>query len=68
MATAKSAKRKSPQKSCGISWKNEDIQLLLEVMKEEMILFSLDNVKTPKQKRAGYKNVLVKLQNKGKID
>ena len=49
MATAKSAKQKSPQKSRGISWKNENVQLLLEVMKEETILFSLDNAKTPKE-------------------
>ncbi|KAK2549546.1 hypothetical protein P5673_029931 [Acropora cervicornis] len=41
MATAKSVKQKSPQKSRGISWKNENVQLLLEVMKEETILFRL---------------------------
>ena len=67
MAIGKSAKQKSPQKSRGISWKNENVQLLLEVMKEETILFSLDNAKTPKEKRAAYENVVVKLQNKGKI-
>ena len=66
MATAK--KQKSPQKSRGTSWKNADVQLLLEVMKEETILFSLDNAKTPKEKRAAYKNVQVKLQNKGKLN
>jgi len=27
----------------------------------------LDNAKTPKEKRAAYENVVVKLQNKGKI-
>ena len=54
MATAKSAKQKSPQKSRGIFWKNENVKLLLEVMKEETILFSLDNAKTPKEKRAAY--------------
>ncbi|KAK2565423.1 hypothetical protein P5673_010481 [Acropora cervicornis] len=57
MASAKSAKQKSPQKSRGISWKNENVQLLLEVMKEETILFSLDNAKTPKEKKAAYENV-----------
>lgn len=61
MATAKSAKQKSPQKSRGISWKNENVQLLLEVMKEETILFSLDNAKTPKEKRAAY---VVRLVNR----
>ena len=66
MATAN--KQKSPQKSRGTSWKNADVQLLLEVMKEETILFSLDNAKTPKEKRAAYKNVQVKLQNKGKLN
>ena len=67
MATEKSVKQKSPQKSRGISWKNENVQLLLEVMKEETILFSLDNTKTAKEKRAAYENVAVKLQNKDKI-
>ena len=43
-------------------------ELLLEVMKEETILFSLDNAETPKEKRVVYKNVQVKLENKGKID
>ena len=44
-------------------------ELLLEVMKEETILFTLDNGETPKEKeRAVYKNVQVKLENKGKID
>ena len=38
-------------------------------MKEEMILFSLDNAETPKEnEKAAYKNVQVKLENKGKID
>ena len=44
-------------------------ELLLSVMKEEKILFTLDNGETPKEKeRAVYKNVQVKLENKGKID
>ena len=44
-------------------------EFLLEVMKEETILFSLDNGETPKEnERAAYKNVQVKLENKGKID
>ena len=58
IATAKSAKYKSPIKSRGVSWKNTKGE----------ILFSLDNAETPKQKRAAYKNVQVKLENKGKID
>ena len=67
MTTTKSAKQNSPQKSRGISWKNENVLLLLEVMIEETILFSLDNAKTPKEKRAAYENVTVKLESKGKI-
>ena len=44
-------------------------ELLLEVVKEETILFSLDNGETPNEnERAAYKNVQVKLENKGKID
>ena len=42
--------KKVPQKSHGISWKNADVQLLLEVKKEEAILFSLDNARMPKEK------------------
>ena len=42
---------------------------LLEVVKEETILFSLDNGETPKENEsAAYKNVQVKLENKGKIE
>lgn len=67
MATTKSSNQKSLEKSRGIPWKNENVQLLLEDMKEETILFSLDNAKTPKEKRAAYEKVTVKLENKGKI-
>ena len=37
-------------------------------MKEETILFSLDNAETPERKENAYKNFQVKLENKGKID
>ena len=44
-------------------------ELLLEVMKEETILFSLDKGETPKEKeRPAYENVQVKLENKDKTD
>ena len=44
-------------------------ELLFKVMKEETILFKLDNGEKPKENgRAAYKNVQVKLENKGKID
>ena len=36
-------------------------------MKEETIMFSLENTKTPKEKRAVYKSVQVQLQNKGNV-
>ena len=53
-------------KTRGLTWKEADVRLLLEIMREETILFSLDNAKTPKEKRAAYINMQVKLQNKGK--
>ena len=59
-------KGKLPQKTCGLIWKKADVRLLLEIMREEIISFSLDNAKTSKEKRAAYINVQVKLQNKGK--
>ena len=33
-------------------------------MQEETIIFSLDNAKSPKEKRAAYKSVQVQLQNR----
>ena len=36
-------------------------------MQEETIIFSLDNAKSPKEKRAAYKSVQVQLQNRGKL-
>ena len=57
-------KGKSPQKARGLAWKEADVRLLLEIIREETILFSLDNAKTRKEKRAAYINVQVKLQTK----
>ena len=37
------------------------------IMQEETIIFSLDNAKSPKEKRAAYKSVQVQLQNRGKL-
>ena len=59
--------QKSPGKSCGIAWKDKDVEGLIELMKEETIMFSLENAKTPKEKRAVYKSVQVQLQIKGNI-
>jgi len=43
--------QKSQGKSRGIAWKDKDVKELLELMKEETIIFSLENVETPKEKR-----------------
>ena len=51
-------------KTRGLTCKEADVRLLLEITREETIFFSLDNAKTPKEKRAAYINVQVKLQNK----
>ena len=59
--------QKSPRKSRGIAWKDKDVGELIELMKEETIMFSLENAKTPKEKRAVYKSVQVQLQNKGNV-
>ena len=59
--------QKSPGKSRGIAWKDKDVEGLIELMKEETIMFSLENAKTPKEKRAVYKSVQVQLQNKGNV-
>ena len=57
--------QKSPGKSRGIAWKDKDVEELMKLMKEETIMFSLENAKTPKEKQAVYKSVQVQLQNKG---
>ena len=59
--------QKSPGKSHGIAWKDKDVEGLIELMKEETIMFSLENAKTPKEKRAVYKSVQVQLQNNGNV-
>ena len=59
--------QKSLRKSRGIAWKDQDVEELIELMKEETIMFSLENAKTPKEKRAAYKTVQVQLQNKGNV-
>lgn len=66
MAEANS-KGKSPKKSRGYSWKEEDVKELIQIMQEETVMFSLDNAKTPKEKRAAYKTVQVQMQKKGKL-
>ena len=63
----KTTLQKSPGKSRGIAWKEQEVKELLNLMKEETIMFSLENAKTPKEKRAAYKSVQVQLQNKGNV-
>ena len=55
MAYSGKALQKSPRKSRGIAWKDQDVEELIELMKEETIMFSLENTETPKEKRAAYK-------------
>jgi len=38
--------QKSPGKSRGIAWKDKDVEELLELLKEETIMFSIENAKT----------------------
>ena len=59
--------QKSPGKSRGIAWKDKDVEDLIELMKEETIMFSLENAKTPKEKRAVYKSVQVQLENNSNV-
>ena len=59
--------QKSPGKSRQIACKDKDVEDLIELMKEETIMFSLENTKTPKEKRAVYKSVQVQLQKQGLI-
>ena len=49
-------------------WKDEDVQLLLDIFSEDTIQFSLDKAKCPKDKNAVYNDVKVKLENKGKLN
>ena len=43
---------KSPGRSRGKAWKDKEVDELIEQMKEETIMLSLENAKTPKEKRA----------------
>ena len=51
--------QKTPGKSRGMAWKDKDVEELIELIKEETFMFSLENGKTPKEKRAVYKSVQV---------
>ena len=56
---------KSPVKSRGQMWKDEEVFDLINIMNEETILINLDKAKTPKEKRACYRAVYTQLQKKG---
>lgn len=59
--------QKSPRKSRGTAWKDQDVKELIELMKEETIMFSLENAKTTNEERAAYKSVQVQVENKGNV-
>ena len=59
--------QKSPGKSRGIAWKDKDVEELIELMKVETIMCSLENAKTSKEKRAVYNSVQLQQQNKGNV-
>jgi len=44
--------QKSPGKSRGVAWKDNDVEGLLELMKEETIMFSQENSETPSLSRS----------------
>ncbi len=56
---------KCPKKSIKFIWSDEDVKALLAIVKEETILYNLDNAKTPKEKRSAYRHISVKLEEKG---
>ena len=53
--------QKLPGKSHEIAWKDKEVAELIELMKEETVMFSLENAKTPKEKRGVYKSVQVQM-------
>lgn len=50
MAHSERTLQKSPRKSRGIAGKDQDVKELIELMKEETVMFSLENAKTLKEK------------------
>jgi hypothetical protein len=58
-------KSTSPRKSRSFIWSDENVSELLSIMKEETILYNLNNAKTPKEKRSAYRHVAAKLEEKG---
>ena len=59
-------KGRSTKISCRNSWTDKDVKELMQIM-QETIIFSLNTAKTPKEKRAAYKNVQVKMQKRRKL-
>ena len=61
---------KSLAKSRGIAWKDKELEGLIELMKEETIMFGLENAKTPKEKRAisNHWPLRVSVQNRRSIE
>ena len=61
---------KSPGRSRGKAWKDKEVDELIEQMKEETIMLSLENAKTPKEKRAisNHWPLRVSVQNRRSIE
>ena len=47
-------------------WTDEDIDVLLDLFGEKTVQHSLDAAKSPKDKKAVYRDVAVKLEGKGR--
>ena len=47
-------------------WTDEEVVRLMDLWAEETIQFSLDNVKTPKEKTSVYKTLQIQLEQQGK--
>lgn len=61
MAAGKNSKEKE---SCS-TWKDEEVESLIDIFSEETIQFSLEKAKCPKDKNAVYNEVKVRLESQG---
>lgn len=55
--------KKAPSTSA--TWKDEEVNTLIDIFSAETIQFSLEKAKCPKDKTAVYMEVKVKLENQG---
>ena len=47
------------------SWKDEEVEALIDIFSEDTIQFSLGKARCPKDKNAVYNDVKVKLESQG---